>query len=126
MSQISTTSRRTSTNPGEKALPMSPPTLSSTDLVSSLEAQLEDLALQRRNLQKVMRDIQNLRAQSPVVVGFKVMRETGTKLKQLEEDLADVRQMEHEVGLRLHRAWKRKEECEGAEPSAFWVRRVTG
>jgi hypothetical protein len=41
--------------------------------------------------------------------------------------LSEVLAQQHELGLRLHRAWRRKDNREQAgEPTGLWVRRVTG
>ncbi len=48
------------------------------------------------------------------------------KVEMLRVEEADVRREEHEIGLRLHRAWKRKDKDAIYEPTGLWVRRVTG
>lgn len=48
------------------------------------------------------------------------------KLERLRNEEADVKREEHEVGLRLHRAWKRRDKDAVFEPTGLWVRRVTG
>lgn len=48
------------------------------------------------------------------------------KVEGLREEEADVRRMEHEIGLRLHRAFKRRDKEAVYEPTGLWVRRVTG
>lgn len=48
------------------------------------------------------------------------------KIETLKTEEADVRREEHEIGLRLHRAWKRRDKEAVYEPTGLWVRRVTG
>jgi hypothetical protein len=48
------------------------------------------------------------------------------KVEYLREEEADVRRQEHDIGLRLHRAWKRRDKDADYEPTGLWVRRVTG
>lgn len=48
------------------------------------------------------------------------------KIENLREEEADVRRFEHELGLKLHRAYKRKDKDAEYEPTGLWVRRVTG
>jgi hypothetical protein len=48
------------------------------------------------------------------------------KVEMLREEEADVKREEHDIGLRLHRAWKRKDKDAFYEPTGLWVRRVTG
>lgn len=47
------------------------------------------------------------------------------KVEQLRSEEADVRREEHDVGLKLHRAYKRRDKNAVYEPTALWVRRVT-
>jgi hypothetical protein len=46
--------------------------------------------------------------------------------KGYQEELDSIKSEEHDVGLKLHRAWKKREREEGGSGSALWVRRVTG
>ncbi len=48
------------------------------------------------------------------------------KVERLRVEEADVRREEHDIGLRLHRAWKRRDKDAVFEPTGLWVRRVTG
>lgn len=48
------------------------------------------------------------------------------KVEGLREEEADIKREEHELGLRLHRAYKRKDKDAVYEPTTLWVRRVTG
>lgn len=48
------------------------------------------------------------------------------KVEGLREEEADVTLQVREIGLRLHRAWKRKDKEAVYEPTGLWVRRVTG
>lgn len=64
-----------------------------------------------------------------VVVTTEVRRkrnEEKRKVEGLREEAADVRRQEHEIGLRLHRAYKRKDKDAEYEPTGLWMRRVTG
>lgn len=43
-----------------------------------------------------------------------------------EDELAEIKREEYEVGIKLHRAWKKRDREDGVEGgSAIWVRRVT-
>ncbi|KAB8338701.1 hypothetical protein FH972_021646 [Carpinus fangiana] len=137
----------TPSNP-DKDLPPAPPTLDSIDLLTSLEAELESLSNRRTNLTKMITALTSLDTMSPVSPGplrpwyvgtmtgpmsfaaiaevnLEKKREDKERVKTFEAELADVRMKEHEVGLRLLKAWKRREENVEA-PSALWVRRAAG
>ena len=112
-----------------KNLPMSPAEAQSHDLVTSLQAQLDDLAHRRKNIEKSIRQMTELMPKDSIVLTEEVRRKReGEKVKvgQLKIEEADVRREEHDVGLRLHRAWKRRDKDAIYEPTGLWVRRVTG
>ena len=48
------------------------------------------------------------------------------KVEGLREEEALVRREEHDLGLKLHRAYKRRDKEGIYEPTTLWVRRVTG
>jgi hypothetical protein len=109
-----------------KSLPKTPQELSSPDLIASLQAQQADLSLQRRNIQRLITDLEKPEAKNPLHNSFKVIREREKQLAGLKVELDDVTRKDHELGMRLHRAWKRKERDDPNTPgSVFWVRRAT-
>ena len=48
------------------------------------------------------------------------------KVENLRTELAEVQRLEYELGLKLHRAYKRLDRDAEYEPTTLWVRRVTG
>ena len=112
-----------------KNLPQSPAEAQSHDLVTSLQAQLDNLAHRRQNITKSIRQMTELMPTDSVVANEEVRRkreEEKRKVEMLRVEEADVRREEHEIGLRLHRAWKRRDKDAVYEPTGLWVRRVTG
>jgi len=70
-----------------------------------------------------------LMPQDNLVVTSEVWRkreEEKRKVEGLKTEEADIRRQEHDIGLRLHRAWKRRDKEAVYEPTGLWVRRVTG
>jgi hypothetical protein len=108
-----------------KALPRTPQESSASDLIAALQAQLDDLFTQRSNVQKVIRDFLDTQPQNPLLSDLKARREAEKKLQNLKDDLAEITRLEHDIGLRLHRAYKKREKADGATPTALWIRRVT-
>jgi hypothetical protein len=108
-----------------KMLPKSPPEAASLSLTQSLQAQIDDLSRQRNNLQKSIHQMTEL---MPVdgQLGTEARRreEEKRKVELLREDLADISRLEHEIGLKLHRARKRQDQDAVYEPTSLWVRRV--
>lgn len=112
-----------------KSLPHTPAEAESQDLISSLQAQLDDLAHRRNNITKGIRQMTELMPTDSIILTAEVRRkreDEKRKVEGLREEEADIRQQEHDIGLRLHRAWKRKDKEAVYEPTGLWVRRVTG
>ncbi len=112
-----------------KTLPMSPAEAQSHDLITSLQAQLDDLAHRRGNIVRSIRQMTELMPMDSLVVTDEIRRKREVeklKIEKLKIEEADVRREEHDIGLRLHRAWKRRDKESVYEPTGLWVRRVTG
>ncbi|TAQ87018.1 hypothetical protein B7494_g4641 [Chlorociboria aeruginascens] len=132
ISPSSKAKRASTSSNASKSLPASPAEAeakASADLVVSLQAQLENLAHRRRNIMKSIRQMTELMPVDNVILNEEVRRkreEEKRKVEFLREEEADVKRLEHELGLRLHRAWKRRDKDAIYEPTGLWVRRVTG
>lgn len=122
-SAASTFSTATGTS---KALPVPPTSLSASDHVGFLESQIEDLRIRRNNVYRLLNDLNNAAPPNPLVTDFKKARLVEQRKRAFEDELSEIRREEHDVGLKLHRAWKKRErEDPNAAGSALWVRRVT-
>jgi hypothetical protein len=123
------TSSFTSTSKNSKSLPNTPAEAQSHDLISTLEAKLEALAHRRQNIERSIKAMTELMPVDRIVMTEEVRRKRErekTQIEGLREEEAEIRKEEHEVGLKLHRAWKRKDKDTVYEPTGLWVRRVTG
>ncbi|KAF2398479.1 hypothetical protein EJ06DRAFT_110317 [Trichodelitschia bisporula] len=109
----------------QKALPRTPKEHAAADLLSALQAQEEDLLTQRGNLQKAMREVQRTTPQNPLISDITARREMERRVGEIRAELESVELGLHDVGLRLHRANKRRDVIEGRSAETFWVRRVT-
>jgi hypothetical protein len=108
---------------------MSPAEAQSHDLVTSLQAQLDDLAHRRTNIERSIRQMTELMPKDSVILTEEVRRkreDEKRKVEALRTEEADIKREEHDIGLRLHRAWKRRDKDAVYEPTGLWVRRVTG
>lgn len=114
-----------STIAGPKALPPTPMEANSQDHVESLQAQLDDLFTQRSNVQRVLRDLLKPEASNPLTTTFRGEREREKRVQALREELNEIALAEHDVGLKLHRAHKKREREEGGEGTTLWIKRVT-
>ncbi|RDW94383.1 hypothetical protein BP5796_00146 [Coleophoma crateriformis] len=112
-----------------KNLPVTPAEAASRDLITSLQAQIDDSAHRLRNIQRSIRQMTELMPTDHVLLTDEVKRKREMekiKIEKLKQEEADVRRLEHDLGLRLHRAYKRRDKDAVYEPTAFWVRRATG
>jgi hypothetical protein len=116
----------TFSNSSQKALPLPPTHLSAIDHIAYLEAQQEDLRIRRNNVFRLLKDLNNAAPPNPLLTDFKKAKVAEQRKKAFEEELDEIRKEEHDVGLKLHRAWKKRErEDPNSNGSALWVRRVT-
>jgi hypothetical protein len=53
------------------------------------------------------------------------MRVVEQRKRGFEDELSEIKREEYEVGMKLHRAWKKREREDPNVGSAIWVRRVT-
>ncbi|KAI9871367.1 MAG: hypothetical protein M1830_002984 [Pleopsidium flavum] len=113
-------------SPYSKTLPQSPPEIESVDRISKLQAKLDNLHRRRLNLQTVIRELSQVIQPSSAVYDMASRREIKKTVEGLNSELAGVIKEEHEAGMKLHRAWKKRDKDDIWEPTGLWVRRVTG
>jgi len=125
-SPYSPTSPSSITSTTSKALPAPPTSLSASDHISVLESQMEDLRIRRSNVYRLLQDLQNQAPMNPLLTDFKRARLVEARKRSFEDELSEIKREEHDVGMKLHRAWKKRErEDPNQAGSAIWVRRVT-
>ncbi|KAF2133527.1 hypothetical protein P153DRAFT_282336 [Dothidotthia symphoricarpi CBS 119687] len=109
-----------------KALPQPPTTLSASDHVSLLESQMEDLRIRRNNVHRLLDDLNKAAPANPLITDFKRARLVEQRKRAYADELAEIKAEEYDVGMKLHRAWKKREFEDPNQGSALWIRRVTG
>ncbi|TDZ40147.1 hypothetical protein CTRI78_v010361 [Colletotrichum trifolii] len=129
-SMYSTTSRPESVWSTSKALPP-PPTETSmvNDRVGYLNARLESLGNRRININQAIKQMTELMPTDSILASEAVLRKREAekrKVEALKAELSEVQREEYEIGLKLHRAYKRMDRNAEYEPTTLWVRRVTG
>ncbi|KAI1114360.1 hypothetical protein F5Y14DRAFT_414816 [Nemania sp. NC0429] len=114
---------------GNKSLPLAPPEVSAKDRVTELNAQLEALGNRRININTAIRKMTEMMPTDNVLASDAVVRKREAekrKVETLRMELSDVERQSYELGLKLHRAYKRLDRDAEYEPTTLWVRRVTG
>ncbi|KAI1143536.1 hypothetical protein F5Y05DRAFT_156869 [Hypoxylon sp. FL0543] len=115
----------------DKSLPPAPPeTQSQTqDRVAQLNAKLQALGNRRINLNTAIKQMTELMPTDNLLASSAVIQkreEEKRKVEALRLELAEVERESYELGLKLHRAYKRMDRDAEYEPTTLWVRRVTG
>lgn len=116
----------------DKSLPPAPPetqSLQTQDRVAQLNAKLQALGNRRINLNTAIKQMTELMPTDNVLASEAVIRkreEEKRKVEALRRELAEVDRESYELGLKLHRAYKRLDRDAEYEPTTLWVRRVTG
>jgi hypothetical protein len=114
-----------------KTLPPAPPEASAgeaQDRVAMLDAQLRALANRRININRSIKQMTELMPTDKLMNSSDVVRkrdEEKRKVEALKAELSEVQREEYELGLKLHRAYKRLDREAEWEPTTLWVRRVT-
>ena len=121
-SDIKTTDLQTGTS---KSLPMSPPEAEAVDRVALLQAKLDQLNRRRGNLRTVIHELTHVVQPSSIAYDMASRQEIKKTVEGLHTESAAVAKEIHEVGMKLHRAMKRRDEESMWEPTGLWVRRVT-
>ncbi|KAI1661519.1 hypothetical protein F4813DRAFT_232029 [Daldinia decipiens] len=116
----------------DKSLPPAPPetqSLEAHDRVAQLDARLRALGNRRINLNTAIKQMTELMPTDHILASDAVARrreEEKRKVETLRLELADVERESYDLGLKLHRVYKRLDRNAEYEPTTLWVRRVTG
>lgn len=109
-----------------KTLPQCPPETLAQNRIEALEARRDVLMRRRRNIDTIIHELTQVIQPSSVAFDMAARDEIRKTVASLSNELAEIRKEEHEIGLKILRAWKKrdKEEMYGSE-SSLWVKRVT-
>ncbi|KAI1083142.1 hypothetical protein F5B20DRAFT_447884 [Whalleya microplaca] len=116
----------------DKSLPPAPPETQSaaaSDPVAQLNAKLQALGNRRININKGIKQMTELMPTDNILASDALVRkreDEKRKVEALRAELAEVERESYDLGLKLHRAYKRMDRDAEYEPTTLWVRRVTG
>ncbi|KAK4223758.1 hypothetical protein QBC38DRAFT_38824 [Podospora fimiseda] len=114
-----------------KTLPPAPPEVTAgeaQDRIAMLRAQSSALANRRINIERLITQMTEMMPTDKLMNSDEVIRkreQEKKKVEALEMELSEVKREEHEVGLKLHRAYKRQDREMEWDNTGLWVRRVT-
>jgi uncharacterized protein (DUF342 family) len=119
MSHLSTT----------KSLPPTPVELQASeaaDKLGSLQARLDDLARRKRNVDKIIYELQESLKKNAIIYDARKRKEVDKMITNLHMEMQDIKNEEHDVQLKLHRVQKRRDKDDFYEqPTGLWIKRVT-
>lgn len=109
-----------------KALPECPPEKLAETRVDALEARREALARRKTNIETIIHELTRVIQPSSIAPEMAVREEVKRTVASLNSELADVKREDHEIGIALFRAYKKRDE-QGryGGPTGLWVKRVT-
>ncbi|KAI9734681.1 MAG: hypothetical protein M1834_002283 [Cirrosporium novae-zelandiae] len=102
----------------------SPPKPTIQDRIVKMENELNSLSKRRQNLNTVIHELTVVVQPSSLAYDLAAREEVKKTVTSLERELAEVQREEHDIGLKLHRAYKRRDQDDIYEPTTLWVRRV--
>lgn len=112
-----------------KELPPAPPEMVETkDRVVLLNTKIAALTHRKNNVVKSIKQMTELMPADKLMESAEVLRKREDEKKKVEvlkAELAEIQQQEYDLGLKLHRAYKRQEREASYESGTLWVRRVT-
>lgn len=110
-----------------KDLPQSPLEMKAQSRIEALEAKRDDLARRRANINSIIRELtQVVQPTASVAQDMAARNEVKKTVANLNDELAEIKRQEHEIGVKLLRAWKRHDEEDMySNGSGLWVKRVT-
>ncbi|KAJ6011188.1 hypothetical protein N7451_002600 [Penicillium sp. IBT 35674x] len=105
--------------------PVAQPPTDPVDRIQALEAKRDGLARRRINLETVIKELTRVIQPNNVVYDLAAKQEVKRSVQSIENDIAEIKREEHELGLKAARAWRRLDENNNGDGSTLWVKRVT-
>lgn len=108
------------------ATPPCPPEKQLEERIAELEARRDSLTARKNNINTVIHELTQVIQPSSIAYDLAVRDEIRKTVASLNNELAEIQKEEHEVGMKLVRAWRRRDERDNnGGGSTLWVRRVT-
>lgn len=94
--------------------------------IASLEARRDDLYRRRINLETVIKELNRVIQPTSTAYDLAAKAEVKKSVQSIENEIAEIKREEHELGMKVTRAWRRLDEKENnGDGSNLWVKRVT-
>lgn len=95
--------------------------------IEAMEARRNELSQRRFNLETVIAELMKVFQPGSIVAYDSAAKaEVQRSVKSMENEIADIKMEEHDLGMKITRAWRRLDERENAgDGNNLWVKRVT-
>ncbi|KAL4743383.1 hypothetical protein BDV11DRAFT_109054 [Aspergillus similis] len=109
-----------------KALPPNPAEMTPQGRIDMLEAKRNELVRRKANINTMINELTQVIQPSSIAYDMAAREEVKKTVASLHSELADIQKEEHDVGLKLLRAWKKRDDNDFyGSSSSLWVKRVT-
>lgn len=109
-----------------KPLPECPPEKQAENRIDALEARRDTLARRMGNIDTIIHELTQVIQPSSIAYDMAARDEVKRTVSSLNNELADIKKEDHEIGLKLFRAYKKRDEQgPNAGSTSLWVKRVT-
>ncbi|KAJ5155461.1 hypothetical protein N7492_008264 [Penicillium capsulatum] len=91
-----------------------------------LEARRDELKKRRFNLETVIHELTRVIQPGSITYDLAAKAEVKKSVQSIENEIAEIKREEHDLGMKVSRAWRRLDEKENnGDGSNLWVKRVT-
>ncbi|KAL4780232.1 hypothetical protein BJX76DRAFT_54991 [Aspergillus varians] len=109
-----------------KELPPNPAEMTAQGRIEMLEAKRNDLVRRRMNINTIIHELTQVIQPSSIAYDMAAREEVKKTVASLNNELAEIKKEEHDIGLKILRAWKKREnEDLYGQSGSLWVKRVT-
>ncbi|KAJ6021315.1 hypothetical protein N7540_006819 [Penicillium herquei] len=93
--------------------------------VRAMETQRDDLGKRRANLETVIRELTRVIQPTAIAYDRAAKEEVKRTVQSMESEIAEIKRTEHDLGMKISRAWRRLDENSNGDGSNLWIKRVT-
>jgi hypothetical protein len=108
-----------------KALPQGPPEVQAQNRIDALEARRKDLSLRKANINTIIYELTQVIQPSSIAYDMATRDEVKKTVSSLNKELDDIQKEDHDIGMKLLRAYRKQDQADQYESSSLWVKRVT-
>ena len=94
--------------------------------IEAMESKKDDLTQRRFSLEALVFELNKVIQPTSAAYDLAAKAEAQKSIKGIEDEIADIKKEEHDLGMKISRAWRRLDEKENSgDGNNLWVKRVT-